>query len=315
MFVHYLSGGSHLKKAFTLIELLVVIAIIAILAAILFPVFAQAKEAAKKTAMLSNVKQTGTASQIYMGDNDDLFPMAQGNFDGTQWLTGYVHDTPSDWYPGVSAKYKAAMDVMWSNSMQPYMKSLDLFTMGGATDFNAFNEDFSVAAKKLSKTNLQFNGLLSSYSATSIAAPAQLPSFTQSGGKVNILGYAVSNPTLECENPSQPCTYKPSTPTCDGSQNGDFSGFKYIRTKPTFPFATFSGGQTWAFADGHAKFQRVGANINGKSDFRTDPWSMYRSDFSVRAEWQDTNFCHSLLFMPDFDFQNYGTPVHWVRNL
>ena len=61
-----------MKRAFTLIELLVVIAIIAILAAILFPVFAQAKEAAKKTSALSNTKQDLTSSLIYMGDADDM---------------------------------------------------------------------------------------------------------------------------------------------------------------------------------------------------------------------------------------------------
>ncbi len=59
------------KNAFTLIELLVVIAIIAILAAILFPVFAQAKAAAKATQSLSNMKQIGTGMQIYITDYDD----------------------------------------------------------------------------------------------------------------------------------------------------------------------------------------------------------------------------------------------------
>jgi prepilin-type N-terminal cleavage/methylation domain-containing protein/prepilin-type processing-associated H-X9-DG protein len=68
--------------AFTLIELLVVIAIIAILAAILFPVFAAAKESAKKTVCLSNEKQIGLALQMYVGDFDDTLIY-------TDWFCGY----------------------------------------------------------------------------------------------------------------------------------------------------------------------------------------------------------------------------------
>jgi prepilin-type N-terminal cleavage/methylation domain-containing protein/prepilin-type processing-associated H-X9-DG protein len=63
-----------MRRAFTLIELLVVIAIIAILAAILFPVFAQAKEAAKKTACLSNNREIGIGMIMYLTDNDDTYP-------------------------------------------------------------------------------------------------------------------------------------------------------------------------------------------------------------------------------------------------
>ncbi|RYG31590.1 prepilin-type N-terminal cleavage/methylation domain-containing protein [bacterium] len=85
-----------IQKAFTLIELLVVIAIIAILAAILFPVFAQAKAAAKKTASLSNIKQIGLAWIMYSDDADGVLMREQtgdqasgkvfywwGSFDGT----------------------------------------------------------------------------------------------------------------------------------------------------------------------------------------------------------------------------------------
>lgn len=62
------------KKAFTLIELLVVIAIIAILAAILFPVFAKAREAARKTSCINNLKQIGTSIMMYAQDYDEVLP-------------------------------------------------------------------------------------------------------------------------------------------------------------------------------------------------------------------------------------------------
>jgi prepilin-type N-terminal cleavage/methylation domain-containing protein len=90
------------RKAFTLIELLVVIAIIAILAAILFPVFAQAKLAAKKTSALSAVKQLGLSTQMYLGDFDDLYLEA---FQGTNW-------TGND---------------LWEQRLMPYVKSLGVF--------------------------------------------------------------------------------------------------------------------------------------------------------------------------------------------
>ncbi len=86
-----------MKRAFTLIELLVVIAIIAILAAILFPVFAQAKLAAKKTTSLSNQKQLGLASLMYANDYDDTF-CAQGEpNEGNAWgwqMTWQMHTLP-----------------------------------------------------------------------------------------------------------------------------------------------------------------------------------------------------------------------------
>jgi prepilin-type N-terminal cleavage/methylation domain-containing protein len=80
-------------KAFTLIELLVVIAIIAILAAILFPVFAQAREAARKAQCLSNVKQLMTGAMMYVQDNDERYPMWDGGWgqpDGNMWWMAQI---------------------------------------------------------------------------------------------------------------------------------------------------------------------------------------------------------------------------------
>jgi len=115
-----------MKRAFTLIELLVVIAIIAILAAILFPVFAQAKLAAKKTQSLSNVKQIGLGVQMYLGDSDDRYLPAFSPPDGT-----------GDW-----AQYNTSgvdLHTLWTINVQPYIKSINLFSspvdsQGGKVD-------------------------------------------------------------------------------------------------------------------------------------------------------------------------------------
>ncbi len=99
-----------MKRAFTLIELLVVIAIIAILAAILFPVFAQAKAAAKKSADLSNVKQLGVAVALYLNDSDDMMPQSFYFLNGTDDSAGFAH---------------------WSGTVMPYVKSQNLFVSPG----------------------------------------------------------------------------------------------------------------------------------------------------------------------------------------
>jgi prepilin-type N-terminal cleavage/methylation domain-containing protein/prepilin-type processing-associated H-X9-DG protein len=84
------------NRGFTLIELLVVIAIIAILAAILFPVFAQAREKARSISCLSNIKQTALASQMYVQDYDECFPINLyiGNSGGPCMMTFYQEVAP-----------------------------------------------------------------------------------------------------------------------------------------------------------------------------------------------------------------------------
>ena len=135
------SVGVMLKRAFTLIELLVVIAIIAILAAILFPVFAQAKEAAKKTQCLSNTKQMGTSIQMYLTDYDDTYSQAYYYPNDNSSAGGYTH---------------------WSGTLQPYIKNFDMFrcpsdkSQGLApTDFVGNNLGYGVPAGQTSQNPLQ----------------------------------------------------------------------------------------------------------------------------------------------------------------
>lgn len=106
------------SKAFTLIELLVVIAIIAILAAILFPVFAQAKAAAKQTATISNLKQLGTSLQIYLADNDDIQVPSKAYRDLTTPLP-----TEKNWKM-VTAPYTKSKD-LFKDSMNPAARYYD----------------------------------------------------------------------------------------------------------------------------------------------------------------------------------------------
>ena len=87
---------TNFRSGFTLIELLVVIAIIAILAAILFPVFTQAKVAAKKTAALSQSKQIGLSIHIYARDYNDILPITSMMDSNNEWST-HGADTPHDW--------------------------------------------------------------------------------------------------------------------------------------------------------------------------------------------------------------------------
>ncbi|MBX3117625.1 MAG: prepilin-type N-terminal cleavage/methylation domain-containing protein [Fimbriimonadaceae bacterium] len=114
-----------MKRAFTLIELLVVIAIIAILAAILFPVFAQAKLTAKKTKGLSQVKQIGTATQIYLVDFDDVYFPYRVNGTNPDYVktTNQMGAAFADSVFGTNSRTR----IFFNQLLEPYVKNNELW--------------------------------------------------------------------------------------------------------------------------------------------------------------------------------------------
>jgi prepilin-type N-terminal cleavage/methylation domain-containing protein len=160
-----------IKRGFTLIELLVVIAIIAILAAILFPVFAQAKAAAKATAALSNSKQLDLGIIMYENDYDDTFPMS------TIWQT-----KNDNWELGYSGgPYFSS----WGWEIAPYLKSGLLYMdptttpLSGTqavTAFEAFYTQFGYNADFLTPSTVgpapDYPPVIKPAIATSAADPA-----------------------------------------------------------------------------------------------------------------------------------------------
>lgn len=148
------------SRAFTLIELLVVIAIIAILAAILFPVFAQAKAAAKKTACLSNTKQLGLGVMMYASDADDVLP---GN-----------DPTTTDYSPGCY-KAKGYADPTaprnWVVGVNPYTKNIQINKCPTAIKGT---DDGWGAVDGVAEVSYKANGIVTNKSSTVVPTPANI---------------------------------------------------------------------------------------------------------------------------------------------
>jgi len=107
-------------KGFTLTELLVVIAIIAILAAILFPVFARARENARRASCMSNLKQIGLGTMMYVQDYDGNYFLRTYSSDGAGKISGTIY---SYWFPVTGKDWV----------LEPYIKSVQLFTCPSST--------------------------------------------------------------------------------------------------------------------------------------------------------------------------------------
>lgn len=161
-------------RGFTLIELLVVIAIIAILAGLLFPVFAQARSKARATTCISNLRQAGMAFAMYVQDYDGLFPVAVDPAD---------RDTPQIWdaYPAFQAEIPS---LPWLHEvLLPYVKSRELFHC--PSDIGIYIEDFTAKLLDAAPTSYEEYGT-SYFYRTEIAVKRLSESAFQEPARVNL---------------------------------------------------------------------------------------------------------------------------------
>ena len=184
-------------KAFTLIELLVVIAIIAILAAILFPVFAQAKNAAKKSVSVSNLRQVATATTLYLGDYDDVtMPLRWFNpADGAATSGPYISTNGFFFYPVLLQPYTKNQEMFLcpnDKSEDPGMhfsgcpgagrfdkSGCAYWYLMGAYPSYGYNRRYMNTLRSTPSGVTEYDGI----SATSFGTPAQTVMFAEASGK------------------------------------------------------------------------------------------------------------------------------------
>ncbi len=218
------SNRQNASKAFTLIELLVVIAIIAILAAILFPVFARARENARRSSCQSNLKQIGLGILQYNQDYDEKFPLAR---------------TQNFSFNGVNQA-----EAPWQATIQPYIKSIQLFKCPSNT-----------SDTKLSYTS---NGTVDTIPVSYAGVGADNQSPTLWGGKTvigtNPYSSSFPSPTSLAELASSSQTIMVAEKAANANQDPEFWPYA-----DHFHFTNHLNTTNFLFADGHVKSMKLSA--------------------------------------------------------
>ena len=256
------------RRAFTLIELLVVIAIIAILAAILFPVFARAKIAARKTSSISGLKQIGLAIVMYANDQDDQMPLPDFKEDIIDQNGNVVFQS-------------------WRYEILPYIKSAALFSSPGDpySDY-----DYSGWWETADPTMDWQAGIGLGYAGSSWAHPTQVEELM--GG--NISGVVMTT----CPAPGQKMMINESQYPYADLGEWALTGWTDIGGDPgTSPMTTYSGKTNVSFFDTHVSTfhpcQTFGSMQNWNGDVPADDF-MYNW-WNDNLPGYDTNGYQTIL--------------------
>ncbi|MDR3708905.1 MAG: DUF1559 domain-containing protein [Capsulimonadaceae bacterium] len=274
---------SRTYKAFTLIELLVVIAIIAILAAILFPVFATAREKARQTSCASNMKQLGIAFTQYTQDYDDYLPIGGVYGAGVGWagqLYAYVKSVnvfqcPDDTksgdgfyivaYPHVSYGYNEALTKMAGSGKQPNMGMMT----APASTVNMFEVSYSAATFD-SGTQLDN---------TSCAGFGNYFDMNKAAGPNKLYGVDTSGNTQQCT---------PDTGWLGSETATSYAAYTdYESPMSASALGRHTQGSNFLLSDGHVKFLQ-GSAVSGGFSALT-PNDAQASDHSTFYGWNANN--------------------------
>jgi prepilin-type N-terminal cleavage/methylation domain-containing protein/prepilin-type processing-associated H-X9-DG protein len=254
------SSKEHVHKAFTLIELLVVIAIIAILAAILFPVFARARENARRASCISNLKQIGLGIMMYVQDYDETYPRVL---------------LPTSQTPPVGATWSSTY-WFWQQIIYPYTKSVQVYYcpsgISGGTPISG---------------NYGLNGaLIPRYSSVAMAA-VDSPSTTYLGMDSGMYFIQNNSSTDYVTSPSGAFWYIPGTQK--------YTGCPLTGCSTTYPLtgdveADFDSdgrhfdGNNVIFADGHVKWVKTATIWNEAIKYKNGSYSK-----TVQSAWNPYN--------------------------
>ena len=214
------------RSAFTLIELLVVIAIIAILAAILFPVFARAREKARAISCISNMKQIGLGLMMYAQDYDEMYPAIHA---GTLQANLASGTEPPDL-------------IVESNALAPYIKNWQVWRCPDDTSTNAPTYDADCGVTIPVRVSYEQNGYFE-YQTT--MAMVQNPASTV------YFAERPSNRTDDCFHPWEISSNPNAVPDIANIYDtGEGPGVGYVA------YNIHSGGANYLFVDGHCKWMQ-----------------------------------------------------------